>query len=501
MSRLRVRPAAAATLTLVGAADDPLVKDLEKLATVKTHRRFLSMPAEEMAALSAATGPPSDDAIDRLCAAIAAIRDDTTRRLASAIFPYETGWPTRGLTERRDLAANEIAFVSPRSFTDVRPDGSSHYRDVLMAIARELRAAAPEAESRAEIDAAQPDDAVPEVASPEETQPISMQLAARPPRQARWRWVPGGLAAAVLVVAVAVFVGARDGDAKDDTGGARSASFGTPAGAGTPCSVGIGEPASSLSPDADSRLRAHAADLDRVVPDDGCAASLGYAFVGSIVQDVRVGGRPAGVVMLSPDNAVVYLGEVLWQSYRQIIVGFPPEAAPEFAGYPLEVGRDAGAVVVELDSGGALYGVDADTQAFWLPAEVRDAWEAAGGVHGDLGLPTTNPIIDDKAYYQEYERGFGRVLAPVPARGPIELTVVDDAREQLAALGDLRGRIVEQRTSTSWYVDREGRRHWIPTGDVHECLGGTSNVAAREVPGFVVWLLPQGPTASCDDAA
>jgi hypothetical protein len=77
-----------------------------------------------------------------------------------------------------------------------------------------------------------------------------------------------------------------------------------------------------------------------------------------------------------------------------------------------------------------------------------------------------------------------------------DAVVVADPAEPLRG-ATVEGRIVRQVTGVAWFVDDDGRRHWIATGGTWNCLGGDEAVAADNLPGWAVATLPLAGPARC----
>jgi hypothetical protein len=80
----------------------------------------------------------------------------------------------------------------------------------------------------------------------------------------------------------------------------------------------------------------------------------------------------------------------------------------------------------------------------------------------------------------------------------VELVRVDDPGAELADLGDLSGHVLRQAGSTSWFVDDDLVRHWIPDGGTYECLDAEARTVGGNVTGYAVATLELGEPATCD---
>jgi hypothetical protein len=238
-----------------------------------------------------------------------------------------------------------------------------------------------------------------------------------------------------------------------------------------------------------------------------CAGGVAETFGEAQVQpldDAR--GRPDGVVLVGPDRPPVRLTRTMWASYREIAGRATPENAATYGGYPVSVTRavETGvpvAVTIALDQGGVIVGRREDTQMFWLPRQVLPLWTAHGGASGDLGMPTSNPYPVGERLQLDFEHGYmtaeaGDISAVLLGAPVDDAVVVPDPSAPLRGTA-VAGHIVRQATGVAWFVDDDGRRHWIATGGTWDCLGGDAAVAADDLPGWAVATLPLGAPARC----
>lgn len=331
---------------------------------------------------------------------------------------------------------------------------------------------------------------------------------ARPPDARRWardleacltqrrgRPVAAVAGAAVAVVLAATAVGAWT-LADDEEPRAEDAAPATPD--PLPCT-----PATAAPPGAGASPALTAA-VASLAP-DACVGGTPELFVEARVQPLAdEEGNPDGAVVLAPSGMAVRLNFAMWASYREMAGRATPTNAANYGGYPTQVTiGDEGTVTVTLDGGGMLVGRRTDTQIFWLPPQVLPLWNAHGGLDGDLGYPTTNPHFLGGRLELDFEGGYMEADAAdfaallVGAATVEDAVVVDDPDHPLEGV-DVTEHIVRQRTGTAWWVDDEGVRHWIATGDDWNCLGGDDAVAASDVPGWAVATLPLGEVATCE---
>jgi hypothetical protein len=236
-----------------------------------------------------------------------------------------------------------------------------------------------------------------------------------------------------------------------------------------------------------------------------CAAGPASRVAQAQVRPVaRPDGTPDGVVIVSPRGLPAHLTGAEWASYRGI-GGGSAERAAGMVGYPSPPEVRIIQVRVWLSRGGLLVGRRADSPLFWLPAVALRLWHRHGGATGELGLPTSGPYRVGDEVRLDFEGGEMRArtedldaLLAGDANSP-GLVTVDPipAAERAARLGPPpRGVVVRQLDGTTWWVDAQGRRHWVDDGPTAACYGNRS-VAQDHVPGWAIASLPLGEPARC----
>jgi hypothetical protein len=301
--------------------------------------------------------------------------------------------------------------------------------------------------------------------------------------------------AALAAAAVAVAAGAGAAVRLPAGDGREGAASPRPAAAAAPCAPA--DPALAARPDLEAAVR----DL----AGGDCPIGPPSMFAGAEIQAFNDrAGQAAGVVILPPTGTALRFTAAMWTSYREIAGKSVPENAAVFGGFPTGIEHDdvGHAVIVRLDKGGLLVGRRDDTQMFWIPDQALDLWYAHRGPAGDLGVPTSNPYpLGDGLLHLDFEHGY--MTAPVADLGallagaPVRDAVVVDGDGGLLGDPPPRERIVRQGQGMAWWVDRRGRRHWIPDGGVWACLGGDASVAKDNMPGWAVATLPLGAPATC----
>jgi hypothetical protein len=113
----------------------------------------------------------------------------------------------------------------------------------------------------------------------------------------------------------------------------------------------------------------------------------------------------------------------------------------------------------------------------------------------------TNPYFSADTLRIDFEGGYmeaplGDLVGLLAGQPVDDVVLVDDTGAQLAGVA-VEERIVRQSSGTAWWVDADGRRHWIPDGETWQCLGGDAVVVADDLPGFTVATLPLAEQATC----
>jgi len=236
-----------------------------------------------------------------------------------------------------------------------------------------------------------------------------------------------------------------------------------------------------------------------------CAAGAASRFGRAQVQPIaRPGGAPDGVVVVAPGAAPAHLTAAEWASYLAIGGGSAGRAAAR-AGYPKPPKVGLVHVRVQLSGGGLLLGRRADTRMFWLPALAVGLWRRHGAVTGDLGLPTSDPYRVGPELHLDFEGGEMRahvddldaLLAGGNSPGMVSVsTFTAAARGARLGVPAPAGMVLRQQDGTTWWVDDQGRRHWVADGPTGACYTHSS-LARDHLPGWAVASLPLGAPVRC----
>lgn len=265
------------------------------------------------------------------------------------------------------------------------------------------------------------------------------------------------------------------------------------------CAVAFGVPSPELGGAQLDRLSAASLEVSAQIGPDECSTRPVEAFGEALVFEVVNADEQMSVVVSPPMGSAVRLGEIQWQSYREIAGRQRPENAVEFGGYPQAVSTlGDGVQLIELSGGGLLIGARVDLPHFWIPSlgSARETWEGAGGIGGGFGLPTSNPYpVEDGVWRQDFEGGFG--LSDDFSASP-DLIAVQDPIGDLESYEPVEGRVLRQVGGQAWYVDEQRVLHWIRDGETWSCLDASSLVIDADIPGYTIAALGAGRNAECE---
>lgn len=236
-----------------------------------------------------------------------------------------------------------------------------------------------------------------------------------------------------------------------------------------------------------ARFRAFA----RTLPTEStrCAGTMQWEH-GLVIQPVAA-PNPLGVGAIvagdEPGSKLVYLNHLEYRSYRTHLDRY----GVEMLGIPLNRADRDDATLVML-SRGALVG-EAPPVSFVVMGAVWQRWMERGGLDSDMGLPISVVRDDGSERIQDFENG----------RLVIDLADPDQVRWEpftnpAAALPeDIRGSLLQAEDGTSWYVDRDLVRHWVPTTSDYGCTSSLGTSQHIEVPAQAIATLTAGDPLRC----
>jgi hypothetical protein len=254
--------------------------------------------------------------------------------------------------------------------------------------------------------------------------------------------------------------------------------------------IGALDSAASQTPNA-AQLTQAFTDLYATLEDVGCPDDPAFDWKELVVQELveeEEPDLPGAMLVVRSSGAATYLTPTAYAQYRRLGSADGSDAQ-NLAGLPSPVQTFAdGHQEVQLSKGALMVAEQEGAPFFWLHPDFVQLWRESTDV---LGLPTGNPRINLE---QDFQKGWAHIVdrSPLP-----ELVPVADPGAELAALGELANTGLRQADGTAWWIGEDGRRYWIATGGVYDCLipGGDESVGA--VRGYAVSTLPYGGHAEC----
>lgn len=232
-----------------------------------------------------------------------------------------------------------------------------------------------------------------------------------------------------------------------------------------------------------------------------------------LIQRIRVAGEGFGILVggLEPSDAVLWLSEVEWTSYKR---KEPWDATHNFTGVPVERTTIGGHQMIRT-SRGAVVMVRSDSWGQVVVSGAWDVWMASGGPNGPMGLPEGLAIEDPegaKGAHQDFTNG---VLKLPGVTSKLEAEAMPASRYVWVPLtaGELATpppavNTIQDVYGVSYYVDRAGVRHWLETTSDWSCARNdlrATEVTTHEVgqhepiplPGWQAARAPLGPVFVC----
>lgn len=202
--------------------------------------------------------------------------------------------------------------------------------------------------------------------------------------------------------------------------------------------------------------------------------------------------RPTGYLVANLiDDTAFWAESGVVDEYQSVLNG----RLPTEGGLPVRYELLDGRAALWLSKGGVVLGHAPGGPAFWIPVEALEPWQAGGGVDGDLGLPMTDVRYIKGRPRQDFERGL--ITEGEPFQAVVDLATDDDLSRYRSRLGTFGEGIIRSVDGTAWWLDAEGRRHWIPSAEVWHCLGGDAVVIDQEAPGWFIGSFSPEENAAC----
>ncbi len=221
---------------------------------------------------------------------------------------------------------------------------------------------------------------------------------------------------------------------------------------------------------------------------DACQNTNPQAFVDLTFVDYLVTGDPAPWVAIGfADGRSLVVPQSAWRTYRSAVEKLGEAADARPTRWTM---ADDGRSTMETSTGLIVTGERTDIKHHYLTPSFFSTWRAN---RERLGQPMGHDHPDEPSG-DDFERGY---ISIVDGKPVVTTVSQQEARAMLPADGELADSIVRQLDGTSWYVDAQLRRWWIPDGGVWGCLGGQDNVSADDVHGAAVTSLSLAGRAGC----
>lgn len=250
-----------------------------------------------------------------------------------------------------------------------------------------------------------------------------------------------------------------------------------------------------LDPAADAELRAWApvfrsAAADLPAGEETCAGLLTHE-IGLVVQPIS-DGTPQGVGALvavddEPRRTVMLHHSEYW-IYRNHVLSFGSSLGAPRA----RADRSDGTWVVKLDQGTIVGGPH--EQARLVSGAAFALWVERGGMDGEMGLPVSaQRDVPGVGKVQDFQHGRVVIdyLDPLDVRWQAVPNPAGLLRPQI------EDRVLVADDGTSWWIDGDGVRHWLPTQNDYGCATALVGGADTDVPIIAIATLEIGEPSRC----
>ena len=236
-----------------------------------------------------------------------------------------------------------------------------------------------------------------------------------------------------------------------------------------------------------ARFRAFARTLPAEAVE--CAGTMQRKH-GLVIQPVAE-PNPLGVGAIvagdQSESKLVYLDYLEYWSYRTHLDRY----GVEMLGIPLRRADRDGSNLVML-SRGALVG-EAPPVSFVVMGVVWKEWMDRGGLDSDMGLPISAMRDSGGERIQDFENG--RLVIDLVDPDQVRWEPVDNAAAALPT--EIRQSVLQAEDGTSWFVDQDLVRHWMPTTNDYGCTTGLGTPQHTSVPAQAIVTLAVGEPLRC----
>lgn len=236
------------------------------------------------------------------------------------------------------------------------------------------------------------------------------------------------------------------------------------------------------------------------------------------IQRLMAGGKSAGVIITAADGTSVamHITDTEWNTYRFRYNG--DAIGVNLVGYPVGRIQLNGVDIIRTTAGGLVFGQPGGLGLPVLGGQ-WDFWIAAGGPAGSMGLPmgvpesaagptgatSWAPGMASTGARQTFQHGWtflAGVISDVDALSqpadryrwfpwselPVDPKPAVDYRGHIMKLGP-----------TTWYVDKDGIRHWIPSASAWMCATWDLKATQYVVEAWELDAYPEDSHFVCAD--
>ena len=210
-----------------------------------------------------------------------------------------------------------------------------------------------------------------------------------------------------------------------------------------------------------------------------------------VIQKLTDAGGAAGAIVAEDPDHVMVMTEAEYGSYRQI-GGKDGTQAQSIEGLPRRRGTSpSGKAWLIYTDHGVLASQGVDQPGYYLGGPVWTRWKATGEDTGEMGMVASNPLNNAVGYYQDFAHGrltlsYSGTLSFAPVADPASFVPKNAV-----------GNILRHDDGTTWYIDHDRVRHWIPDGPTWQCLHERGATEIDHVPGYATLTLRLGKPATC----
>lgn len=250
-----------------------------------------------------------------------------------------------------------------------------------------------------------------------------------------------------------------------------------------------------VGPAADAELRSwvpvfRAAAAHLPAGAETCAGLLSHE-IGLVLQPISDGtaqGVGALVAVDDEPRRTVMLHHSEYWIYRNHVLAFGSSI-----GAPRErADRSDGTRVVKLTQGTIVGGPH--EQSRLVSGAAFALWADRGGMGGEMGLPVS-PQRDVPGVGKVQDFQHGRVV--IDYLDPTDVRWQPVANPAGLLPPQIEDRVLVADDGTSWWIDRDGVRHWLPTENDFGCASALGEATETDVPIIAIATLEIGEPSRC----